>query len=448
MAGKPSADNALRYQLRLQLEHKDVLRNKVKALFCRYASVFRKSQVAAAHRLRSKWQSGEKIEVAFLLTIPGMWKLDYLFRAMQQSPRYHPYVVIYPYSTFKGFDGSEIEDTLQRTKQFIAGKGYEYTVPCSNGVWQDIQKTLHPDIVFFTSPYRDFPGQYYIYHFRHTLACYVPYAFCNTTLYHENYDIPTINLVGMHFVETSVHQALAQQYGRTQGRNAYITGYPGTECYLHPYTPRPVWKVQSTAKKRVIWAPHHSINGTLDLSTFLDYSDLMLQWADKYGDSIQFVFKPHQLLKFKLCELWGSERTEAYYRRWNELPNTQLELDSYLDYFLTADAMLHDSGSFTTEFLYTRKPVMYLTKGEESSKKFNPFGLMAFQCHYHGHNTERVEWFLQEVVLNGQDPMLSQREAFYRQYLQPVEGMLPSQRILQHIEQAIHGTLQGFEDKL
>ncbi len=437
----------MRYQLRLLLEHKDVLRNKVGVLFRRYATAFRKDQVKAAHRLRGKWQRGDKIEVAFLLTIPGMWKVDDLFRAMQQSSRYHPYVVIYPYSTFKGFGETEIQDALKRTEKFVADKGYEYVVPCKNGKWQDIQKTLRPDIVFFTSPYRDFPKQYYIDHFRHTLTCYVPYAFCNTTLYRENYYIPTVNLVGMHFLETAVHRGLAQQHGRNRGVNAYVTGYPGTEFYLHPYTLRPVWKEQSCKKKRVIWAPHHSIDGTFSLSTFLDYSDVMLRMADKYRDSIQFVFKPHQLLKFKLCQLWGSERTDAYYRQWDSMPNTQLEEDGYVDYFFTADALLHDCGSFTTEYLYTRKPVMYLTKDESSTGKFNPIGHMAFQCHYHGDAADRIDWFLQEVVLNEQDPMCPQREEFYRQYLQPIEGLLPSQLIMQHIEQAIFGTLQGFEEE-
>ncbi len=297
---KPSADNSLRYQLQLMLEHKDLLRNRVPMLFHRYANAFRKDQVAAAHRLRGKWQQREKIEVAFLLTIPGMWKVDYLFRAMQQSDRYHPYVVIYPYSTFKGFGDKEVQDALNRTEKFIADKGYDYVIPCKNGKWQDIQKTLQPDIVFFTSPYRDFPKQYYIYHFRHTLTCFVPYAYSSTNLFHENYDIPTVNLVGMHFLETTIHRGLAQQYGRNHGENAYVTGYPGTEFYLHPYTPRPVWKVQSCCKKRVIWAPHHSVNGTLDISTFLDYSEFMVALAKKYEESIQFVVKPHQLLKFKM----------------------------------------------------------------------------------------------------------------------------------------------------
>ncbi len=129
------------------------------------------------------------------------------------------------------------------------------------------------------------------------------------------------------------------------------------------------------------------------------------------------------------------------------MPNTQLEEDNYLYYFLSADAMLHDCGSFTTEYLYTRNPVMYLTKGKSSTEKFNPFGLKAFQCHYHGDSAERIEWFLQEVVLQGKDTMLSQREDFYQQYLQPIDGKLPSQLILQHIEQAIQGTLRGFEEK-
>ena len=149
------------------------------------------------------------------------------------------------------------------------------------------------------------------------------------------------------------------------------------------------------------------------------------------------MFKPHQVLKFKLQQLWGVDKTEDYYKRWDALENAQLVSDGYVDLFLTSDAMIHDCGSFTTEYLFTRKPVMYLCGNTDMTDKFNEFGINSFNCHYQGRSGEDIERFLKEVVLDGKDPMKQQREQFFEDYLKPKDGLLPSQKILKVIEEAI-----------
>lgn len=432
-----SPDSSLKYKLRLIWAYKDVFRNHFPPVTKWYAKRFRQSQISAAHRLKGK----ERIEVAFLLTIPGMWKSDFLFRAMRDNPRYHPYVVIYPYSCYKGFNRQEVDETLRRTERFIADKGFEYHIPFDsrNGKWQDIKKTLNPDIVIFSTPYKDSLPRYFVYHFRDRLTCYVPYGFISLELSHINYDLFFHNLVGLHFVETEFHRQMAVEFGRNNGVNAVVTGYPGTEVFLRSdYHPSYSWKVQTGDRKKVIWAPHHTVDNGIDGSTFLLRCDDMLELADKYRDKIQFVFKPHPLLKFKLQLLWGSEKTEEYYGRWASGENTQLEESSYVDLFLTSDAMIHDSGSFTTEYLFTKKPVMYLTDEKNAGRRFGPFGIKSYECHYHGASRQSVDDFLSNVVLGGDDPMKSRRQDFFEKYLQPIEGMLPSERIICEIEKLIN----------
>jgi hypothetical protein len=100
--------------------------------------------------------------------------------------------------------------------------------------------------------------------------------------------------------------------------------------------------------------------------------------------------------------------------------------------------MIHDSGSFTTEYLFTRKPVMYLTDEKVAGKRFGPFGIKSYGCHYHGTTREKIDAFLSNVVLAGDDPMKEQREEFFKKYLQPIDGMLPSERIIYEIEKMIN----------
>ncbi len=114
-----NADQSFEYKLRLMLAHRDILRSKIPFITKRYIQSFRKSQLSAARRLRDK----DCIDVAFFLTIPGMWKADYLFEVMRKSPHYHPYVVIYPYSQYKGFSKEEVEDTIKRTEIFVKSRG-------------------------------------------------------------------------------------------------------------------------------------------------------------------------------------------------------------------------------------------------------------------------------------------------------------------------------------
>ena len=431
-----SPDTSLKYRISQILAHRDLIRSKIPFISNWYIKRFRQSQIAAAHSLKNK----NIIDVAFFLTIPGMWKCDYLMHALIANPKYHPYVVIYPYSRYKGFSKQEIDTTLQRTKKFIADKGFEFVIPYDNkhNRWQDIKRTLNPDIIVFSDPYKDCPPNYFIYHFRNKLTCYVPYSLTILRLYRENYHIMSLNLMGIFCLESTMHRQLALKYMRNGAANAVITGYPGTEIFLDSeYNPQNPWKPQNTTKKRIIWAPHHSIDDAISISTFLTYCDDMLHLAEKYSDRVQVAFKPHQLLKFKLQKIWGEQRTEEYYNRWETLPNGQLEEASYVDLFLTSDAMIHDSASFTTEYLYTQKPVMYLVRNNRQSDVLTPFGELMFNAHYHGHTLEEIEDFIQKVVLDGDDPMKATRCEIYEKYLKPSDGLLPSQKIIQTIENMI-----------
>lgn len=429
----------LSFKLRIIFAYKDILRNHCKPVTQYYIKQFRQSQIKAAHLLQDK----PRLDVAILLTIPSMWKIDPLFKLMQKDPRFHPYVVLFPYSAYKGYEKDELWKMLESAKRFMEEKGYEYVIPYDEkkDVWTDVKKTHNPDIVFFTTPYKDVFPQYFIYHYKDTLTCYVPYGFSGMDFYKFNYDLIFHNLLGMYFHETEIHKNLAMKYGRNKGENAYVTGYPATEFYLDKnYMPGNPWIPQTHVKKKLIYAPHHSVE-TNHNSTFFKYCDSMLSLAEKYKENVQIAFKPHPSLKIKLQKIWGVEKTEAYYEKWASMSNTQLVTEGYEDLFLTSDAMIHDCCSFTTEYLFTKKPVMYLCRDNDMTERFNVFGIKAFEQHYHGHSIEDIENFIQDVVVNGTDPMKAQRERFFEEYLEPKDGILPSQKILNTIEQFINGDI-------
>ncbi|MBR5982523.1 MAG: CDP-glycerol glycerophosphotransferase family protein [Bacteroidales bacterium] len=373
--------------------------------------------------------------------MPGIWKFDYLFRMFRDNKRYHPFVVICPYSWFKDFDSDDIATTLRRTEQLMKDKGFEYVIPYDENKkkWLDVRKLYNPDIIFYTVPYKDMPPQYYIYKFRDKLTCYNHYGFSTTDLPVLSYKLPLHQILWTYFVETEKNMELGAEYAVSKGENMVVTGYVAADIYLDAdYIPKDNWKRIEKPMKRIIWAPHHSFDDNLNIATFLEYHDFMLQLAQKYKDDVQFLFKPHHLLWFKLCKLWGEEKTAEYYRQWETMTNTQVELGEYSDWFFTSDAMIHDCCSFTSEYIYLNKPVLFLVKDANViESKFNAVGIKSFHCHEQAHSEQDIERFVQNVI-NGIDNKKEMRSRHYNELLAR-DRRMPSQKIFDYIDNAISG---------
>jgi CDP-glycerol glycerophosphotransferase (TagB/SpsB family) len=311
------------------------------------------------------------------------------------------------------------------------------------GQWLDVKKEIKPDIVFFTNPYIITRPEYLITNYLDTLTCYVPYGFKNTYLHQFHFNQLTQNFVWKFFLETNIHQKLATKYSGNKGRNTVVTGYPGMDSLLlKDSIPKDVWKIKNRNIKRIIWAPHHTIPGngvTLDFSTFLKYYEFMPKIAEKYKNQIQIAFKPHPMLRENLNNLegWGKQRTDSYYKKWEELPNGQLNEFEYINLFITSDAMIHDCGSFSVEYLYTSKPVMFLVNDETITDRYNEVGKMAFSKLYHGRNTLEIETFIVDTILNANDYMREERMNFFNEVIKPPNEITASENIFNCINAEI-----------
>jgi CDP-glycerol glycerophosphotransferase (TagB/SpsB family) len=193
--------------------------------------------------------------------------------------------------------------------------------------------------------------------------------------------------------------------------------------------------------KRIIWAPHHTIDFRegLGYSNFLRYHQIMLDIAENYKDKIQIAFKPHPLLKVKLSkhEEWGKQRTHNYYLTWENLDNGQLETDDYVDLFNTSDAMIFDSASFLAEYLYCGKPSLFTFSDSNTKDRFNEFGKLALEQHYHAYNETQIMDFIENVVCAGKDIKKENRKVFYHKHLIPPNDKTASENIYNEIINAI-----------
>lgn len=408
--------------------------------------------VQARHRkARAIVRKKQKIKAVFLLITQATWKYDTLYRLMEQDERFEPVIVICPYVVY----GEKVMlEGLKADYQYYSEKGYRIVLSHRGGdSWLDVKRELQPDLLFFTSPYPLTRPEYCITNFRDTLTFYVPYTFVITDRPWLRYRQDLHFLVYRIFHETPFQHRMAVKHSLNRGANSVVTGYPGIDFAFNGYGKAVLngirrggdndpWKETGQPLKRIIWAPHHSIERARDphnYSNFLEYADFFLELAHRYENQIQLSFKPHPLLKPKLRQLpeWGEKRTAHYYGEWERRPNCQLNEGGYFDLFLTSDAMIHDSVSFLVEYLCTGNPSLYLVRDELILTGYSALGREIIDVHYQSRSREAVISFIEKVVAGGDDPMRPERESLIKRTLQPPNGLSASENMMNEIRRIV-----------
>ncbi|WP_166919400.1 CDP-glycerol glycerophosphotransferase family protein [Flavobacterium poyangense] len=378
----------------------------------------------------------EKVKVAFFLTHESVWKYDVLYDLMLKHPRFEPALFVCPIVNF-GRDNMLFE--MEKTYNSFKKRGYNVvkTYDKETGKYLDVKKSFSPDLIFYTNPYEGLQDyRYYIKQFSRTLTCYVPYAIMTVDFEFTN-NLKFHNLVWRIFSETPFHKETAIQKQTNKGRNSIVTGYPGFDPILVNKRPNyGVWKNKNSSLKKVIWAPHHAMKEFNKVANFLEYYDFFLELAVIYKDRLQIAFKPHHLLRVKLEEdpNWGKDKTDDYYNKWQNLENGQCKNGGYIDLFLTSDALIHDCGSFMSEYLITGKPSLFMVREESVMQYWSLFGEKSIAVHYQSRNKMQVIDFIENVVLNENDWMKEERTNFVQENLIPQKNLTASENILEYLE--------------
>lgn len=360
----------------------------------------------------------KKITCVFLATFDSTWKYDSLYKKMLSDDRFNPLIVICPIVNL-GFDN--MLDRIADCERYFDSKGYKFITSYNkdSGEYLDIKKQLNPDIIFYTNPYKGLiDDRYFIDQFSDILTCYVPYFFAavNDSMF---YDLPFHRMLWRYYVENeNVRDEYQKRLGRTD-RNIVSVGYSIFDEYKN------VCKecVQSD-KKVIIWSPHHLIeplHGILR-SGFMSLYDVFFEIADYYNGKIEFVFRPHPLLKSKLYDHkdWGKQRTDKYYLKWSEYPNCRIEeKGSYIKLFNESDAMIHNCGSFMAEYIYVNKPVLFTDKVDFNNDQYLKVGQESSNCHYFGYTKDDIIQFIKDCVLGDKDCKKEIRQDFVNRNIHP-----------------------------
>ncbi len=408
----------------LKRDNKSILRRQIRSV-CEV-------QNSLVHQLSKK-----KIRVAFFLIHDSVWKLDGIYKLMESDKLFEPIIVICPYTVYEESMMTQLESSLNAFSQ----KGYNVINTLKDdGTWIDVKEDIKPDIVFFTNPHNLTRKEYLIENYLDCLTCYVPYGIMSANLQQSQFNKKFHNYLWKAFYETDVHLQMARKYATNKGRNVLVTGYPGCDIFLdESYQPNSPWKVSSRIVKRIIWAPHHTIEydlSQLAYSNFLKYSSFILGLLDKFKGAIQIAFKPHPILKAKLYDHtdWGKAKTDDYYQAWDNHQYGFLHEGRYEDLFLTSDAMIFDSISFMTEYLYLNKPSIFMVKDISVSGKFNEFGKLVFSSLNKSLDREDLMAFIDKLVRDEPDVEQEDRNRFLETNLILPDKGSASENIVRHIK--------------
>lgn len=388
--------------------------------------------------LRDKVLKGKKVNVVFILPAM-MFVYKELYNLFDNDDKFNVQIVLVPHRIG---NRSDIDDVAKDKYYQILGylkenkynviEGYDF----SNFNPIDLELRCSPDIIFYVLPYmRIYPENMKVYNLPgDILYAYIPYGeFLESTLEDNLYNFGWNERIWKIFCSSPDYLKNAAIKSNVGSSNVVVSGSARMDSLVN-YEPSKYdynWIFNKDEnKKRIIWAPHHTLsrpglNESEIFSTFDENYKFFYEFA-KDNPNIEWVVRPHPLLKevlsnvntnMKIDGVITEDFADDYFFKWNSLPNARVheELD-YFDLFATADAMITDCVSFKSEYLFANKPGLIL---ERNNVIYDDYKSSIFDAWYKakGNDFDKIEQFINEVVVNGDDYLKETREKIFKEKL-------------------------------
>ena len=356
-------------------------------------------------------RSGKKIQVIFLVNETSKWKYQQVYDLLRSNDKYEVGIVL----TLADVDWHLSHDgrieKLSRNKEFFNSR--KMPVYVAYDPVKNITIALHkykPDIVFYQQPWRIADNQAPRAASKYALTLYAPYY------------VPTyVNPHGA--CDTDFHRSLFAHFVINDSLRNYFMEYCGKRYHAgdfvalgHPMVDDILKRLNNLPKSKcVIYAPHWSMphpnnraDNPYNLSTFLDYGEIILEFAKSHPE-IKWIYKPHPSLYRYLvdCKIWSKEKADEYYRQWERIGYACYD-GNYLSIFNESNVMITDCDSFLVEYALTGKPILHLIGIGVGTRTFSPYGFL-FDTYYRVKNKTDLMQALNEYVINGADPNKAKR---------------------------------------
>ncbi|MBR3746033.1 MAG: CDP-glycerol glycerophosphotransferase family protein, partial [Selenomonadaceae bacterium] len=383
---------------------------------------------ASAQMIRRK----DKIKVGFVSYDASMWCGDELYNFFARDERFEPKIFL----CLRADEGDK--ETVQKDFQNGVAKFKSRGINVVPLFKKDAAVPAQ-DVLIFLTPYLEvLPNAFQLSILTaRTLLAHIPYSFSVSQLY-EAFNMPIMFVVWKNFMVSKIALKLLEEKSKLGAPRGLYSGYPKLDPFFEDKSSFLFnWKTARHKSKKIIWAPHWSIDEGVKYSTFQWNYKFMYEFAKAHPE-ISWVVKPHPNLLFSAVKsgLFPSAGAfEAYLKAWNDLPNAQVCTGAYYQaIFATSDGMILDSGSFIAEYQYVDKPMIFLTR---DTQKFNELGEKILAASYcvDGRNLDGIAATMQKVFIEGNDYKAAERKALFDEYLNypKVNGMLASEFIFKSI---------------
>ena len=343
-----------------------------------------------------------KIKVLFLVNENSKWKTQSLYDLMSASDKFEPVVAITIADFQRNFSKEEKAETIDENYEFFKLKGLNCVIAYDAKKDRAIDlKEFNPQIVFYQQPWGINKLQRPKYVSKFALTCYVPY-------FVQNYGDVEIDccqelhqsLFRYYILNKDWEDMYAPEFAQAAGEIKGLGHTMLDEFYLkRDYQP---------SKNYVIYAPHHSINNFENYSTFLKNGKQILEYAKSHPE-INWVFKPHPTLKYKLKQtgFMSEADIENYYKEWAEI-STYCNNGNYAELFLESKALITDCASFLVEYFCTKKPVIHLISSTCGIVPKAPFKKI-IDTYYKARNLDEMYEHFENVLIKEDDILKEKR---------------------------------------
>jgi len=375
----------------------------------------------------------KKVTVAFLLYHDMKWSCETIYNKLAENPEFDVFIAAAPHDTFS----IEMWDRYKSCLEYFCGRGFKTIgmYDLADGRYLSWEEIGTPDIVFNLDPYHmDFKESADMENFPlSVLNIYIPYGINTCTIPNDEFNQLSHKLCWKIFCESPAHKKMAKKYSNIGDDNVVSSGYVKMDDFFigQAIDTNLIWKVKTGADekkvKKIIYAPHYSIKNGLGIVKFGNFDKIyidMYEYAKRHSETTSWILRPHPLLA-TMCTQYKVFKNEQQYadylKKWDELPNAKVsDSGKCTDIFMSSDAMILDSISFISEYLYAHKPVLFLTR---ETQMFGDYGEEVMDVLYHadGGDFRAIVDFIENVAISGKDPMKNIREEFFEKHLNYVK---------------------------
>ena len=351
----------------------------------------------------------DKIKIGFVLYDSSMWCGDEIYNFFAADSRFEPTIFLC-LRTDTAKDELVRKDFLHGVEQFKS-RGLNVTALAEKN--SDVPAQ---DVLIFLTPYLEvLPMAFQLSNLTpKTLMTQIPYSIQVSKLY-SWLAYPIMRVTWKVFLDTKNTTEIFKQVCENGSARGFYSGYPKMDIFYQTAQDFKFdWKMARPNAKKIIYAPHWSINAGVLYSTFQWNFQFMYEFAKAHPET-SWVFKPHPNLLFSAVSsgLFPSIKDfEKYLDAWNRLPNAKVVTGGYYqEIFATSDGMILDSGSFIAEYQFTHKPMIFLTR---ETQRFNDMGNGILNVSYlvDGRDLNGIAALMQKIFIDGDDPKYVERKRF------------------------------------